>query len=121
VTGAFAFELPELFEVLYRDRELAQIFVFAINRLDPCQVEQSIQQRRGVARREDEPVAVRPDRIFGVKPQIILPERVNDGRHGHWRAWMAGVRLLDGVHAKGPDGVNRDRTDFRHMSEVFSG
>ena len=38
MAGAFAFELTELFEVFYRDRELAQIFVFAINRLDRCQV-----------------------------------------------------------------------------------
>jgi hypothetical protein len=72
-------------------------------------------------RREDAPVAVRPDRIFGVKPQIILPERVNDGCHGHWCARMAGVRSLDGVHAKGPDGVDRDETDFGHKSEVFFG
>jgi hypothetical protein len=34
---------------------------------------------------------------------------------------MAGVRSLDGVHAKGPDGVDRDETDFGHKSEVFFG
>jgi hypothetical protein len=34
---------------------------------------------------------------------------------------MAGVRLLDGVHAKGPDGVDRDGSDFGHKSEVFLG
>jgi hypothetical protein len=33
---------------------------------------------------------------------------------------MPGVCLLDSVHAKGPDGVDGDGTDFLHKSEVFS-
>ena len=32
---------------------------------------------------------------------------------------MAGVRLLDGVHAKGPDSVDREGGDVGHSAKFF--
>ena len=74
-----------------------------------------------MAGRKDESVTVRPDRIFGIKTKKLLPQHVYNRRHSHRSSGMTGVRLLDGVHAKGPDGVDRDGSDFEHKSEVFFG
>jgi tripartite-type tricarboxylate transporter receptor subunit TctC len=50
-------------------------------------------------------VSIGPGRIVGVKPQKVLPQRVNDGRQGHWRSRMARVGLLNGIHREGANGI----------------
>ena len=108
VTGALAVELAKALDVIERDRELTQALVLRVHRLDACEVEHRVEQHRGVADREHEPIAVRPDRVVGIEPQEALPERVDDGRHGHRGPGVARVRLLDGVHREGADRVDRE-------------
>ena len=79
------------------------------------QIEQAVEHHRGMAVRQDDPVAIRPVGGRGVELQVLL---VEDGRrigHAHRRAGMPGVRLLDGVHGKGADAVRhlRLRADRR--------
>ena len=68
-------------------------------------MEERPQKRRGVSRREDEAVAVRPDRIGRVEAQEPLPERVRDRRDARsgvpgwpelaaWIASMHSVRIV---------------------------
>ena len=57
-----------------RERKLAQGFVFAIDRLHAGQVEKRIKQCRSVPGRKHESVAIGPNRIFGIKPQKLLPQ-----------------------------------------------
>ena len=54
-----------------------------------------------MAIREHEPVPVDPRRIAGVVLEEIAPQDLGDVRHAHGHAGMAGVRLLDGIHAEG--------------------
>ena len=75
-----------------------------VDRLDAGEVQQRVQQHRGVPRREHEAVAVRPDRVVGVEAQEVLPQRVGDRRHRHRRPGMARVRRLHGVHRERADG-----------------
>src|ERR1700756_5504284 len=62
-------------------------------------------------------VAVRPDRILRIETEGGLPQRVNDRRHPHRGARMAGFRLLNRVNAQGANCVDADlvdRTAWRH-------
>src|SRR5712671_2759370 len=60
-----------------------------------------------------EPVAVRPEWVFGVVAKELLPERIRSGRQRHRRSRMAGVRLLDRVHRERTDGVDTEQIDLR--------
>ena len=97
-------DLAEALDVLERDRQLAEPLVGGIDRLHAGEVQQRVEQRRGVADREHEAVAAGPDRVVGIEAQEVLPERVGDGRHRHRRAGMSGVGGLHGVHRKRADG-----------------
>ena len=72
------------------------------------QVEERVEEHRGVAGREHEPVAVRPVGMGGGVAQEAGPERVRHGRHAHRRTGMPRVRLLDAVDGEGPDRVDRE-------------
>ncbi len=72
----------------------------------PGKVQQRVEKHRRVAGGEDESVAVRPNRIPGIVAQKPLPQAVGDRRQPHGRAGVAGVRRLNGIHGKGPDGVD---------------
>ena len=61
-----------------------------------------------MAGREDEAVAVGPDRVGRIVIQPLLPEAVGHGRQAHRRAGMAGLRLLDRVDRKRADGVDAE-------------
>jgi len=85
--------------------------LFGIDRPHPGQMEHRIEQHRGVAIREDEAVAVRPDRVGGVEAEEALPERVGDGGHRHRRSGMARVRLLDRVDRQRANRVDAELVD----------
>ena len=70
------------------------------------QVQQRIQQHRGVPHRQHKAVAVRPIRVFGVVTQEAAPQRVAHRCQAHGRAGVAGVGLLHGVHGQGTNGVD---------------
>ena len=84
-------------------------FAFRVDRFDLAQVENESNIRR-VGDKTN--VAVRPDRVFRVEPQEILPETVHHRREGHRRAGMPGIGLLDRIHRKGADRVNAEFVNF---------
>ena len=76
------------------------------------QMQHRIQQHRGVADREHEPVPIRPDRICRIETKLILPERIRHRRHGHRSSRVAGVGLLHAVHAERANCVYTQLIDF---------
>src|SRR5262245_15309357 len=62
--------------------------------------------------REHEAVTVSPDRVVRIEAQLPLPERIDDGRQGHWRPRVAGVGLLNGVHRERADRVDAELVQF---------
>jgi hypothetical protein len=86
--------LPELLDVVERQAVAAQ-------------VEHGVQQHRGMAGGEDEPVPVGPPRVGGVVAHDPGEEHVGERSQRHGGSRMAGVGLLDGVHRQPPDHVDR--------------
>ncbi len=111
VAGALRAELAEVLEVVEGHRRLAEPLVLAVDRLHAGEVQERVEQRRGVAGRQHEAVAVRPDRVSRVEAQELLPERIGDRCHRHRRARMAGVRLLHGIHRERANGVDGQAVD----------
>src|SRR5450759_5247866 len=72
------------------------------------QIEQRVEQHAGVAGGEQEAVSIRPARVAGGVAQELRPQRVGHRRHPHRGAGMARVGLLNGVHGKRPNGVDRE-------------
>ena len=70
------------------------------------QVQDAVEQHRGVTAGEDEAVAARPVGILRVVLHHPRVEQVGDRGQRHRRPGVAGVRLLDGVHRQGADGVH---------------
>src|SRR5215475_5625830 len=62
MAGRFAVELAKPANIVRRDRGLSEIFIIGVHRLDAGQVKDGPEQHGSVAIREDEPVAVWPDR-----------------------------------------------------------
>ena len=54
---------------------------------------------------QHEAISIRPGRIVRIETQEALPKRINDGRQCHWRAGMAGIGLLHGIHRECANGV----------------
>ena len=94
---ALAVELPEVADVVERHGRFARHLVVGVHRLRAGQVEERVEKHRGVPGREDEAVAVRPDRIRGIEAEDALPEAVGERRHPHRCPGMTRVRLLHGV------------------------
>ena len=105
-------ELPEILDRLQRHGRFAQGFVLLADGLHTGQMQQRIEQHRCVARREDEAVAIGPDRILRVEPQKVLPQAIGDGRQGHRCARVPGIGRLHGVHGKGADGIDTRRIEI---------
>ena len=92
--------------------ELAEGLVLRVDGLDARQVQQRIEQHRRMADREHEAIAVWPDGIVRIEPQMPLPQRVGDRRQGHGRAGVARVGLLDRVHRQRADGVDTESVEI---------
>ena len=69
------------------------------------QVQQGIQQHRGMAVAQHEAVAVAPLRVNGVVAQVLAPQGHSHLGHAHRRARVARVGLLHAVHGQGAQGV----------------
>ena len=93
VPGRPAVPLAELLDVVERE-------------VVPREVERAVEQHRGVARGEDEAVAVGPGRVRGIVPQVTGEEQPDQRRQRHGRAGMTGVRALHRVHGQRADGVD---------------
>ena len=95
VTGGLRAPLPEALELLERE-------------VVPREVEQRVQEHRGMAGGEHEPVAVRPVGILGGVAEVAGPE---DERHrggAHRRSGVPGVRLLHAIDGQRPDRGDRE-------------
>ena len=78
---------------------------------DAGQVEHGVKEHRGVAARQDEAVARRPERGRRVVAEELVVEHVGHRGQGHGRAGMAALGRLDGVHRQGADGVDGQLLD----------
>ena len=111
--GRLAAELTEVADVIERDRRLAQPLVVGIHGPRPGQVEHRPEQHRGVAVREHEAVAARPDRVLRVEAHDAIPERVDQRRERHRRSRVPGVGRLDRIHRQRPNGVDGELIHLR--------
>ena len=106
VARAAGAQLAEGLDVVERDGRPAEHLVVGIDRAHPAQVQERPQQRGRVPLGQHEAVAVGPDGITGVEAEDPLPELVGHRRDAHRGPRMAGLGLLDGVHAQAADGVD---------------
>ncbi len=111
VAGGARVELAEALDVGEADRRLADHLVVGVDRPHVGQVQQRVEQHRGVPGRKHEAIASRPDRVGGIEAQEALPERVGERRQRHRRPRMPRVRLLDRVDRKRPDRVDAELVD----------
>ena len=98
MAGAFAADLPKPLDIVERDRGLIETLIFGIDGFHAAEMQQRVEQHRGVAIGKNEAIAVGPDRVIWIEAQKILPKRVDHRRQRHRRAGMAGIGLLNGVH-----------------------
>src|SRR3974390_1021164 len=98
MTRSLAAELAEVTNIVDRNGWLTKPFVLRIHRSGAGEVEHRPQQHRGMTVGEQEPIAVRPNRILRIETHDAVPERVDERRQRHWRPRMPRFRLLDCVH-----------------------
>ena len=91
---------------------LAKLLVVVQREVIAGQVQQAVKQHATVARREDGAVSVRPVRLPRVVPEESRPQDVGHSRSAHGQSGMARVRLLDRVHGKTTDGVDRELVEL---------
>src|SRR4029077_1472750 len=85
---------------------LAHRFIVRVYGFNAGEMESGPEQHRGMAVREDEAIAIRPDRILRVKTHDAIPNRVDERRERHGRAGMSGLGLLHGIDRERANGVD---------------
>src|SRR5438445_7709998 len=98
--GRFAIELPESFDLVHGNRRLLQHFAFRRRSPDARQVQRRVQQHRSVASGQHKTIAVRPQWIRRVIPQIFLPKFVHHRSQAHRRTRVPGICLLHSINRK---------------------
>jgi len=93
MSGGAAAPLAEVFEVIQRDIETGQM-------------QQGIQQHGSVSGAKDKAVTIGPLGIFGVKAQVVHPQRISHWRRAHRQARMPAVGFLHRIHRQGADGID---------------
>jgi hypothetical protein len=73
--------------------------------LDAGQIEQAVEEHRGVAVGQHEPVAVQPIWIRRIELHEVPEKNGRDVGHAHRRAGMTAFGLLHGIHGKKPDAI----------------
>ena len=58
-------------------------------------------------RAQDKAIAIRPTCIMRVVAQVFHPKRISHRRRAHRQARVSTIRLLNRIHRKGTDGINR--------------
>jgi hypothetical protein len=113
MTWSLAAELAEVTNIIERNRGLPKPFVFGIHRAGAGEVKHRPQQHRGVTVGEQEPIAVRPNRILRVETHDPVPKRVDKRRQRHRRAGMPGLRLLDRIDRQRANAIDRQLVQLR--------
>src|SRR5215470_9900926 len=106
VPRGFAVELPEMTDIIERNRWMTEAFVFSVDRLRAREMKHRPEQHRGVTVREHEAVAVGPDRILRIEAHRAVPDRVNQRRERHGRAGVPGLGLLHRIYRERANGVD---------------
>ena len=106
VAGGLGTHLPELLDIVQADRRQARALAVGVNFNHTGQMQQRIQQHRGMPHRQHKAVAVGPVGMFGVVTQEPAPQRIPHRRQAHGRTGVARVGLLHGVHRQGADRVD---------------
>ena len=107
MAGTGAMELPKILDVLERDRQaLFQAIVVLGHLAHAREMQNGVQQHRGMAARENEAVARRPHRLRGIIAQVVLPKLIGHRRQGHRRSGVAALGLFHCVHAQRADRVD---------------
>jgi hypothetical protein len=88
--------LPELLQIVQRE-------VVAED------VQERVQERRAVARRQHEAIAIEPLRRARIVLQVLMPQHVRERGAPERQPWMSGIRLLHGVDRERADGVDREQ------------
>ena len=112
MSGTAATFFAEGLDVRHRDRFAALLLIGVLGRFNARQMNQAVEQHRGVPRRQDEAVAVQPMRSLRVVAEELLPQGVARRRRIHGRAGMTRIGLLNGIDAQRPDRVDRQRVQF---------
>ena len=98
--------------------ELAEALQLLDGQAVAGEVEERVEQGRGMAAGEDEAVAVRPVGVVRVVPQEARPDQVGERRLAHRRAGVPRLRRLDHVDGEEPDGVDGELV---HVLRVLVG
>ncbi len=110
--GADPVQLAEALDVVEADRRPAQHLAVPVSPLDPGQVDQAVEQHRGVAAGQYEAVAVGPKRRLGIVAVEAGPQGVGHRRQAHRRPGVAGIGLLHRIDGQGADGVDGELVDI---------
>src|SRR5262244_3284094 len=106
VARGLAVELAKTTDIVKRNRRLSQRFIVGIDGLDIREMQHGPQQHRGMAIRQYETIAVRPNRILWIEAENPIPNRIDERRECHGSAGMSGVGLLHSVHRKRANGID---------------
>ena len=85
--------------------QLAEVFQLLKRQIVTGQVQQAVEQHRGVAVGENKAVTVVPGGIVRVVLQEVVPQHFGNIGHAHRCAGMARIGFLHGIHAEGADGI----------------
>ncbi len=78
--------------------ELTEILQLVNRQIVACQVQQTVEQHRGMAIRQHEAVAVGPERIRRIVFQVVPPEDLGNIGHAKRSARMPRIRGLYRIH-----------------------
>src|ERR1044071_8097621 len=90
VPRRFAVQLPEVTDVIERNRWTTEAFTFSVDRLRAPEMKRCPEQHRGVTIGEHEAIAVGPDRVLRIEAHDAIPDRVDQRGEGHRRGGGAG-------------------------------
>src|SRR5262249_45989901 len=86
-------------------------FSLGVYSANPGKMQGGIQQHGRMTRRQNEAVAIRPQRISRVIFEKILPKRIHYWRQTHRSPGVARICLLHGVDRERADGIDTKLVD----------
>src|SRR6185503_3819262 len=113
-------KLAKMPDVVQTHGGLPYNFVVGIDGFDSRQMQQRIKQHGRVPIGQYEAVAIGPDGISGIIAKDALPQRIRNRRQRHWRPRMAGVGLLNSIHGKSADCIDRELVDVTCVLDVLA-
>ena len=108
---AFAVDLTESFDVVERDRWLAETLVFGIDRLHAAEMQHRIEQHRGMPLDSTKRSRFGQIGSSGSKRRKCCQTTYDHRRQSHRRTGVAGIGLLHGIHRQRANRVNAELID----------